>query len=97
LRYGTGGIHAHTAECGVPKTVKEMYVRIFTMFSMARLLATALFICESDVSIPFCFALRAKKKLGQVKLKLRAFLASTPMNDLFLALSNIFRGKEHLK
>ena len=36
--------HAYIEECGRPKIVKEMTVRIFTMLSVARLLATALFI-----------------------------------------------------
>lgn len=43
----------------------------------------------------FCFALKDKEKVRASDVK--AFLSLTPMNDLLLALSSIFRGKEYLK
>jgi len=46
-------VHARTAECGVPETVNEMPVRIFTLLSVAKLLATALFVCESEGNTHF--------------------------------------------
>ena len=46
-------VHAHTAECGVPKTLNEMSVRIFALLLVVRILATALFICESEENTRF--------------------------------------------
>lgn len=62
-------VHSHTAECGIPKTVNEMYVRIFTMLSVTRRLAAALFICESERSRPFRFALKSKEKVRASDVK----------------------------
>jgi hypothetical protein len=67
------------------------------MLSQARILATALFICESEANAPFCFALKVKGKVGASEVKLKVFLASTLLSYLLLALSRIFWRKEHLK
>jgi hypothetical protein len=62
-------VHAHTAECGRPKRVNEMYIRIRTMLSKVRLLTTSLFICESEANAHLCFALKGKEKVGASEVK----------------------------
>lgn len=64
-------VRAHTVECGVPERVNEMSVRIFTLLSVARLLATALFICESEGNTRF--ALNGKDEVRASKVKAPCF------------------------